>query len=108
MAQSEVKVLRLKVGDFIIAKVSEMKDSYTMDKPMALGFVGAGDTGQGTLQFAPWFPFTDKRDINIKKKFPWPKTALLLFSYIKKSTRANARRRRHNIPHLRKGEMYIL
>ena len=31
MAQSEVKVLRLKVGDFIIAKVSEMKDSYTMD-----------------------------------------------------------------------------
>ena len=39
---SEVKVLRLKVGDFIIAKVSELKDKYTMEKPMALGFVGAG------------------------------------------------------------------
>ena len=39
MAKSEVKVLRLKVGDFIIAKVSELKDKYTMQKPMALGFV---------------------------------------------------------------------
>ena len=47
MAKSEVKVLRLKVGDFIIAKVSEMKDSYTMDKPMALGFVGAGSPNCG-------------------------------------------------------------
>tara|TARA_B100000579_G_scaffold114888_1_gene92032 strand:- start:1607 stop:1918 length:312 start_codon:yes stop_codon:yes gene_type:complete len=64
---SEVKVLRLKVGDFIIAKVSELKDKYTMEKPMALGFVGAGESGQGTLQFAPWFPFTDSREINIAK-----------------------------------------
>ena len=55
---SEVKVLRLKVGDFIIAKVSELKDKYTMEKPMALGFVGEGQSGQGQLQFAPWFPFT--------------------------------------------------
>jgi len=65
---SEVKVLRLKVGDFIIAKVSELKDKYTMEKPMALGFVGSGETGQGNLQFAPWFPFTDNREININKE----------------------------------------
>ena len=67
MAKSEVKVLRLKVGDFIIAKVSELKDKYTMEKPMALGFVGNGESGAGTLQFAPWFPFTDSREINIAK-----------------------------------------
>jgi hypothetical protein len=65
---SEVKVLRLKVGDFIIAKVSELKDKYTMEKPMALGLVGEGQSGQGQLQFAPWFPFTDSREINIRKE----------------------------------------
>jgi len=50
---SEVKVLRLKVGDFIIAKVSELKDKYTMEKPMALGFVGEGQSGQDNYSLLP-------------------------------------------------------
>ena len=62
---SEVKIVRLTSGEELIAKVTEGKETYTLNNPAILI-----PTGKDQLAFGQWLPYANIKDgIEIKSKY---------------------------------------